>query len=760
MRTSPIQTAYSSAELSPLLYGRIDYTRFQTGLRTCNGFLPLQQGAVTRGPGTTYDGQTRLNRRARLIAFEFAIDDSMIIELTANDTGLSEPAGGTMRFWRYGALIEKAGAPYELSVPFGQSDIDRLQWVQSADVIYIVDGSRPMQRLERRALDDWAIADLTINDGPFRNGNVDKAITVQVGQAGTTLGDQVIAIEGDAVELYGAGDPFDAGMLGTLIQVQPFEYRNVALWLSNKTYAVGNVVRSNGNIYQDAEHVGGSNSGSTPPSHTEGEWISDNQNIAWRYVSDGRGVIRITEIDDANRARGTVVRAIPIPCTTSPTYRWAESAWSGKNGYPSAIALYEQRLIAAATPVDPRTMWFSTVGSFSSFGGGAEADDAFAYAVAGTTSLNRIIWMEEGRRGLHVGALGQEFSIRSDSAGQVIGPTTFQLGTDSSIGSHEAMTIAPDGKPIFIAKDKRRVYEMRYAFEDDANRPVELSLPAEHLGSRGFEEVVWQAGEQRVAWYRMSDGTMTVMLHDPQENVLGWAPYSVAGGFVEGIATYSDPATSRDVLILSVRRTIGGQDVRTMERLAPVFGLTTTPSVDAHHLFCATRQIVDPPQVTFSVPHLAGAGVVAWTEAGSTPVLTVAGDGTVTLPQAAASALIGLFDETHEVETLPIQATSREGDTTGRQLRLMPGHGIRLHRTAAGLLQTVERDPVRGKRTSDAQPIVPAMIADDGQTLFSGVVEAQAYSGNAKEVSHRVTPVGGAPITVLTITSMISEAGG
>jgi hypothetical protein len=116
MRSNPDQLAFSAGEISPLLFGRTDYQRVQAGLRACRGFLPLRQGGVTRAPGTIYRGRTRADSRARLIAFEFAVDDAVVLEFTLN----------RMRVWRYGELVTAAGEPYMLVTPCHEDVLDRL----------------------------------------------------------------------------------------------------------------------------------------------------------------------------------------------------------------------------------------------------------------------------------------------------------------------------------------------------------------------------------------------------------------------------------------------------------------------------------------------------------------------------------------------------------------------------------------------------------------------------------------------------------
>jgi hypothetical protein len=754
MRTSPIQTAFNSGEISPLLHGRADYQRFQTGLRTCNGFLPIRQGGVTRMPGTQHLGSTHGDQEARLIPFTFSVADSVVIEMTAY----------TMRVWRYADLIHRGEAPYVLPTPYDIAAVRRLQWVQSADVIYLADGVLPIHRLERRALNDWAIAPFEPDDGPFETGNLDQARTMNV----RVSGEPRHYWAGTVVSLEGEGDVFTADMVGSLIQIEAFEHPDIPLFVTNSDVRVGDYLRAEGRLYQLVE-VGGNGTdghagktGNVVPSHAEGIVLTDpDVRTKWRFVSDGRAVLRIETVTGGTDATATVVRTVPPSIVNRPTYRWARAAWSPVNGYPAALEIYEQRLVAAATRAEPRTIWFSAVGSFGEWAAGVDADAPFAYRISGSDSLNTVLWLKAGARGLHVGSLGQLYSVRSETAGAAIGPTNFMLGLDAGTGTHHRPPLAPDGKPILISQDRHRVYEMAYAFAEDQVRPVELSLAAEHLGPRLFEDLVWQDNLQRIVWGRMADGTLTALLYDPQEEVQGWARLSVAGGHVESLTTYVNPTDGRDILMMVVRREIGGRTVRFIERQMATWGLQVRPAIRANHLFAIQGFDAGDgePQSTFQVSHLDGQAVYAWTEAGTLGPAVVT-DGEVTFEHAVRNAFVGLLDETHEVETLPIRAASRDGDTTGRKLRLKSGGGVRLHRTAGGTVAAVARDLREGTIAGDVQHLVPDVIGGDDQAIVSGVSEMQVQSGFASEVSLRFRPSGAAPMTVLTATAVIEEAGG
>ncbi len=740
-RSSPAQVAFSSGDISPLLRARFDYQRFQTGLAVCKGFVPMMQGGVTRVPGTIYRGETRGNAKARLIPFEFAANDAVVLEFTAN----------RMRVWRYGQLVNGSGAstPYELATPFGSDSLDRLQWVQSADVIWITDGLRPIQRLARYGLNDWTIAAVNFRTGPFRVQNLDKALRIQA--SGTT----------GNITLTATAPIFAANHAGSLLRLEPQNNSDIALWTGNTEIVNGDKMRYDGRVYQLIASA--NNSGVNPPQHREGiEMTSHNPVVRWLFVSDMVGVVRITSVTSSTVASATVIRTLPDTIQAEGTYRWSEGAWSARYGYPAALELHEQRLVAAATPSDPRTLWFSTVGDFGDFEPGSEADNSFAYSIAGGSSVNRVLWLKSGRDGLHIGALGEEHSSILPDRGQPLSATNIAFRFGSAYGSREhCRPIAPDGLPIFVSKDAARIIEISYSLEADANIAGVLSRPSDHLGAAGFAEIAWLGSPQRQAWLRTDAGDLAVMLYDPSEEVLGWAPVSVAGGFVESMAVTRDQSGSRDVLTMAVRRQVGGQTRRYVEEQAVTYGTMPGhhPIVEAIHLYAARVFQPAAPQATFQMPHMAGEAVHAWTDAGQFGPLNVPADGDLTLPAPVTRAVIGAMDDTHHIRSLPLIPPTNNGSSLHRRKRLSPPIGIGLHQSAAAKASVIESDFGQAERNWPAQNIVPRAVAADLTQAYSGVARAPLTSGYADELALKIEPVGGAPLTITAIVPTISEAG-
>ena len=735
MRTSPPQYAFSSGEISPLLFGRPDYQRHQTGLKRCCGWLPLRQGGITRAPGTIFRGNTKSNAAARLISFEFAVNDAVTLEFS----------NGIMRVWRYGALVDSGGSPYELVIPYDAAAIARLKWVQSADVIYMVDGVLPPQKLSRLALNNWTIGDTAFDRGPFQAQNLDETLTI------------TSSAETGTVTLAASANLFVAGHVDGLFLLRVTDEVSIPTWTGNTTVVVGDQMRYDGNIY---EVTAGTNTGVNPPTHPEGDVKVEKTGITWRYISDDFGICRIVSIASGISAQASVIKRIPKGCVTSPTYRWQEGAWSTKNGYPSAIAIYEQRLDFAATPAAPRTIWFSTLGAYTNFEPGYLVDGSFAYTIGGSESQNKIIWLKGGSRGLHIGALGEEYSSRSTTAGEAIGALNVAFKRDTQIGSKDVRAIAPDGKPIFISRDGARIFEIAYAFDQDRNAPRELSLPSEHLGASGFEEIVWQGAPLRIGWVRRGGGDVAQLIYDPQEEVLGWSWLPVAGGIVESMAVSKDAAGQVDIVTMVVQREVNGSTVRFVEEIALSYGVLTgaQPISEAVHLFASTVIVPGAATDTFAVPHLEGEEVYVWTDQGELGPVTVTG-GSVTVAAAVSRATIGLFDATHSAMTLDVKGQAQDGATLGRQKRVK-AFGMRLHRTAAIEARMIESNFGEVDVVSPFIDITNRSVPSDLLNGSSGVVDAPIPSGWAREVSYEFRPVGGAPATIAGIVPIIETAGG
>lgn len=166
--TVPLR-AFNAGELSPLMEGRTDYPKYDQGLRRCENLFPSTQGPVIRRPGTRYIASTKNNGAARLIPFEYSVKDSYMLEF----------GDEYMRVYRNQAqVLDGNSVPYELETPFDSSEIGSLQYVQSANTMYLVDGNDPPQVLTRTGHTAWTIQDVNFTTGPFMPRNTGETTTI------------------------------------------------------------------------------------------------------------------------------------------------------------------------------------------------------------------------------------------------------------------------------------------------------------------------------------------------------------------------------------------------------------------------------------------------------------------------------------------------------------------------------------------------------------------------------------------------------
>jgi hypothetical protein len=154
-----IQPTFARGELSPRLHARIDIDHYKMGLAECQNFIVLRQGILRRRSGTEYVAQPKqlTGVKPRLIPFIFSVAQSYAVEL----------GDFYLRLHTLGGTVMKDGAPYEVVTPWAIADVADLQYVQKADVIWVVHKSYPPYTISRFGETDWRIEKVEFTDGPY-----------------------------------------------------------------------------------------------------------------------------------------------------------------------------------------------------------------------------------------------------------------------------------------------------------------------------------------------------------------------------------------------------------------------------------------------------------------------------------------------------------------------------------------------------------------------------------------------------------------
>jgi len=161
----PLQDTFVRGELSPRLHARASLDLYRAGLSTCENFLTLPHGGLRKRGGGYYVGELGpsafgpgVEGLIRLIPFIFSADQAYCMEFGEL----------YLRLYAYGARV----GTIELTTPWPEDDLDGIQFVQSADEMWLVHPDYPPQKLIREAALTWTLEEFEFNDGPYKDINL------------------------------------------------------------------------------------------------------------------------------------------------------------------------------------------------------------------------------------------------------------------------------------------------------------------------------------------------------------------------------------------------------------------------------------------------------------------------------------------------------------------------------------------------------------------------------------------------------------
>lgn len=157
-----IHYSFNAGELSELLAVREDLSKYQSGCSVAENVFVLPQGALEKRPGTVYVAESKENTKIRLIPFEYAVDDSYVLEF----------GNLYVRFYAKGAQVQDGGSAYEITSPYGTDELFDIHYAQSADVLYLTHKNHPVYKLSRLAERNWTLEEMEWTHVPFAPENI------------------------------------------------------------------------------------------------------------------------------------------------------------------------------------------------------------------------------------------------------------------------------------------------------------------------------------------------------------------------------------------------------------------------------------------------------------------------------------------------------------------------------------------------------------------------------------------------------------
>jgi len=786
-RVSSIVTNFQAGELSPRLEGRIDLQKYSAGAQTLQNMLVFPQGGITRRPGTYYAGTSKDGGKVRLIDFEFSDTQAYVLEfgatyirffkdgeilteatktitgitkanpavVTSNGHGFSNGdrvfiksvvgmvelnnreftvAGQTTNTFQLSGVDSSAFTTYgsagtagkivEVTTTYSVTEIFEINHVQSADVVFLAHKNHEPAKLTRTTETSFTLADVAFIDGPYLDENITTTTITSNANTGT-------------VTLTASADLFVSGHVGALFQFRERVEIGHEAWAASTAYAQNDLVHFGGNLYKKTDS-GSDSSGTQPPVHLEG--TETYGVIDWQYQHSGTGFVKITAVTNATTATAVVQEHnfLVLPAVaTSGTTQWSEGSFSTKNGFPRAVAFYEERLYFAGTTAQPQTIFGSVTADFENHTPGTEDDAAINVTIA-SDQVNVIKHMVPGRF-LQIMTTSAEFTLSGGTGTTAVTPTNVNVLRETTFGSGDVRPLRAGASTIMIQKGGEKVKEVTFSLDTDGLVGRDLTVLGEHLARGGLTDMVWQQEPELVLWFVRGDGTLIGLSYDPANNTIGWHQHPLGGsGVVESITAI--PSGTEDQVYLSVKRTINSSTVRHI-----VFMKSIYFNQDVGDGFYVDSGITYDGSATTSITgldHLEGETVQILAD-GSTHADKTVSSGSITLDRSASKVHVG-YSYDSLVETLRLEAGADDGIAQGKIKRI---HGI-----TARFLDTVGAELGPDTSNLDRLPFRDSSMAmDTAVPLFNGDKEIffpSGYENDAQVVIRQNQPL---PMTIVAI---------
>lgn len=716
---------FTAGELSPRLDGRTDVSKYFNGCKTLQNFVIHPHGGASRRPGTKFVREVKTSSNfTRLIPFEFNVTQAYILEFGEN----------YFRIHKDGGTVVSGGNPVEVATVYTSAQVSEIKFTQSADVMYLVHPSHPVQKITRTSHTAWTISEVNFLRGPMQDSNTtDTTLTANNRTGSVTITAStstfVATDVGRLVRLHDGFAKITNFASGTSVTATVQENAD------GRTELMPSYTATTVRFYEG------------DPSSTGLEHNDRMTDTAGNFIVEGFKVGQKVTITGASNGGNNVTNALIVQVTAdtilfSPSVdlvdeaagqsvtingvleadkNFSLGAFSATTGHPAAVSFYEQRLVFANTTAQPQTIFFSVAGSFEDFNDGVNPADALIYTI-GSNQVNVIRYLASGRV-LIVGTSGGEFAVSASGTTEPISPTNAQIKRQANYGSANIQPIQVGNVTMFVQRASRKIRELVYNFDEDSYQAPDLTVLAEHITESGITELAFQQEPDNVVWCVLTNGKFVGMTYRREENVVGWHEQIIGGSFGSGNAVVESVAVipgdlNEDEVFLVVKRTIGGATKRYIEFFSNFdFGSDVQ---DAFFVDSGLTYSGSAATTISGLDHLEGQTVSILANGATHPDKTVS-SGSVTLDRSVTKAHIGLsYNST--LQTMRIDAGGTEGTAQGKIKRI---HDItlRLFRTVGIQVGSSETDLDRIPFRSSANAM------DQALPLFTGDKEVEFRGG-------------------------------
>lgn len=336
--------------------------------------------------------------------------------------------------------------------------------------------------------------------------------------------------------------------------------------------------------------------------------------------------------------------------------------------YPGSITFHEQRGCWGRTINRPNAIYFTRSADYENmdFTRPSRADDAFAIGLV-STKVNTVNQLYSFKQGLLALTSHNIFSVQGSNEDYITATPPPRIRPEIRRGSSFLNPIGVEEVMFYETAKSSEIRTLGYEFQIDGVRSNDITIFSRHL----FEDrtiAAWDYAEKpgSIILTVMDNGSLNCLTWDAAQEVWGWTTWTT-DGLYKGVAVITE--TGEDRVYFLIQRTINGVTKLYIERMASELWAKNGKSY-ACYLDCARTYTNTVPISVFDrLDHLEGKTVTAWvdgnqvsTNAGNPLVVT---GGSLTLPVAGLIVTIGL-PYTATMKTLPLAKETPQGWTVAR----------------------------------------------------------------------------------------------
>lgn len=755
--------SFAGGEITPELAGRLDLTKYQTGLSLARNFITLPHGPAARRTGFEFVNEAKDSAHAvRLMPFAFSSTQTAVLEF----------GNLYIRFHIGGATLLETGkvitditqpAGVVTSAGHGYSNGD---WVYLAAIVGMTQLNGRFVVVSDTAANTFRMKDFAgnyITTGSYSayvsGGTAARVYTLTSTYAAADLFDLRFTQSSDVITITHPSYPArELKRLGaTNWTLTDVSFAPTVAVPAAPSVAVTNPTAgkpSPQTYCVTAVAADGVTESLASPSTT----VSNDLSIAGNYNTVSWAAVTGAARYNVYKRRGggfgymgqtTTLTATDeniLPDTTQSPPEDIIDLNTGAGDYPTATTYNEQRRWFAGTTNKPQVVWATRTGTESNLTSSLPARDADGLELRIASMQNNQIRHLVPLSDLIAFTAAGEFRLFADGA-PAITPTSVSIKPQGYSGASTVQPVVASGSVLFVQAQGSRIRELAYGGESSnyGYKSIDVSIMAPHrFNGYTITQLAYVRAPEPMLWAVRNDGVLLGMTYVPEQQVYGWHAHDTLGEF-ESVCVVAEG--NEDVLYAVVRRDVGGRSVRYVERMR---ARTLTTLADAFFVDSGLTYSGAPTSTLTGLHHLEGRTVDILADGAVEPPQVVTA-GRITLGTPASVVSVGL-NIVADLRTLPLALDAMQAAGQGTAKNVNKVH-----------LRVSQSSLVKAGPTFDRLREYPARAVTDPYgsppALRDGELSLSVDPGWNSDAAICVRQDVPLPLTVLSMTLEVQTGG-